>query len=796
MGTQKVTWLRYLLAAIATASICVLGGAQTAYAAGPDAIEFSPECLTNTLAANDDGSTGAIDLPFGINFFGTTYPSAFVNNNGNVTFEGPLSTFTPFDLTSTNTPIIAPFFADVDTRGAGSGLVHWGNTTFAGRDAWCVLWTDVAAGVGYFSSGTDKLNSFQLLLVDRSDAGPGDFDIVFNYDQVQWETGSASGGVGGLGGSSARAGFSNGISTTPVALELPGSAINGAFLDSNTGTGLIHNSRNTLQLGRYVFAVRNGAPPTGGTISGQVTGPGATPVAGALVQVCLKTTGRCVWQGTTNSIGNYTATGIPDGSYDVRAYPPAGSSLLPGQIDPLISGGNTVTGQDIELQGPTGPPAGTTVGGAGTTPGGIPVLVIGRSTRIQTTGCDGGAGTYAIQGGYGATQMGAMVEDPAGTYFADVIPNFVGPALVTITIAGCPTITFNIYIDPSGFVKTEGGSPIEGATVTLFRSDTGVAGTFTQVPDQSAIMSPSNRDNPDLTDATGHFGWDVVTGFYKVRAEKFGCTKPGEPGTTFVETIVYEIPPPVLDIDLRLDCGVEANIPPEATDDDASGTEDTDFTIAQAALLANDSDGGDGGPLSLTAVSNATGGTVEMSGTNVIFRPTANLCGENAAGFDYTVSDSADTDMGRVTIDLACVADLQDVADELEDIIAANPRAPLADKLEDVLEKLESALGKLESGDIQGGIGDLEGAVGDLEAAAKDFPSFAAQGTRLMDEIAAAARLLADEAIDEAEARGGSSEKIREAEDALAQGDSKRSSGQYKDAVAKYKDAVAKAEGA
>ena len=67
-------------------------------------------------------------------------------------------------------------------------------------------------------------------------------------------------------------------------------------------------------------------------------------------------------------------------------------------------------------------------------------------------------------------------------------------------------------------------------------------------------MSPANRKNPDVTDATGHFGWDVITGFYKVRASLRGCTAPGRPRRAFVTSRVYEIPPPVFDVDLRLKC--------------------------------------------------------------------------------------------------------------------------------------------------------------------------------------------------------------------------------------------------
>lgn len=163
----------------------------------------------DVLSANDDSSSSAVQLPFGVNFYGASFDSQWVNNNGAVTFDGSLSTYTPFGLAGTSSIIIAAFFADVDTRGAGSQPVSygWGNTTYEGHRAFCVNWVNV----GYFDGHTDKLNSFQLLLVNREDSSsPGDFDIAFNYDKVRWESGDFSGGSGGLAGTSAAAGFSNG----------------------------------------------------------------------------------------------------------------------------------------------------------------------------------------------------------------------------------------------------------------------------------------------------------------------------------------------------------------------------------------------------------------------------------------------------------------------------------------------------------------------------------------------------------------------------------------------------------
>lgn len=233
---------------VLAAGIFALGATSSAHAGAiHDAALFNG----NTLAANDDGSTGAVNFGFNVNFFGATYSQLFVNNNGNVTFDSRLSTFTPFSLLSTSHPMLAPFFGDVDTRGAGSGLVRYGTNTLNGRNAFGVNWINV----GYYSSHVDKLNSFQLIMIDRSDTGVGNFDFEFNYDKVLWETGDASRGSGGLGGDCARAGWSNGINAS---YEIAGSATCRAFLDASSQTGLIHNRLNSQTDGQYVFSVRNG----------------------------------------------------------------------------------------------------------------------------------------------------------------------------------------------------------------------------------------------------------------------------------------------------------------------------------------------------------------------------------------------------------------------------------------------------------------------------------------------------------------------------------------------------------
>ena len=306
--------------------ISVRGGeAQVGNAAAPsapnvaNAIRVLAGCTTNTLPANDDGSTAAITLPFNINFFGVNFTQTFVNNNGNITFTAPLGTFTPFALTSTNTPIIAPFFADVDTRGPGSGLTQYGNTTVNGRAAFCVNWVNV----GYFASHTDKLNSFQLILIERFDTGAGNFDIEFNYNQIQWETGDASGGTMGLGGNSARAGYANGTMAAGTFFELPGSAVNGGLLDSNLATGLTNNSLNSGVIGRYIFNARNGViivpTPTPTPVASPTPGASPTPVASPTPTPTPTPGGNVCTPTTTVTEGDLFPGGIP--SFGVSSGP-------------------------------------------------------------------------------------------------------------------------------------------------------------------------------------------------------------------------------------------------------------------------------------------------------------------------------------------------------------------------------------------------------------------------------------------------------------------------------------------
>ena len=103
---------------------------------------------TYTLGGCNNDSPGGtcfgtlVPIGFDVNFFGVTTDSLYINTNGNITFDFPLFSPDPFPLIDSFNQMIAPFFADVDTRNPASGVVTFGNGTFDGRNAFGVNWID------------------------------------------------------------------------------------------------------------------------------------------------------------------------------------------------------------------------------------------------------------------------------------------------------------------------------------------------------------------------------------------------------------------------------------------------------------------------------------------------------------------------------------------------------------------------------------------------------------------------------------------------------------------------------
>lgn len=152
---------------------------------------------------NDDGSTSPIPLSFTFTFYGSQYNQVFINNNGNLSFEGAYSSFTPAGFPIADFAMVAPFWGDVDTRNLSSGVVYYKSEPHR----FIIIWDSV----GYYSQHADRVNTFEVIITDGTDpqVGIGN-NVCFSYGDMQWTTGDASGGSGGFGGAPATVGANKG----------------------------------------------------------------------------------------------------------------------------------------------------------------------------------------------------------------------------------------------------------------------------------------------------------------------------------------------------------------------------------------------------------------------------------------------------------------------------------------------------------------------------------------------------------------------------------------------------------
>jgi hypothetical protein len=139
--------------------------------------------------------------------------------------------------------MIAPFWADVDTRGGYDSL---GNFTPNGGNVWykvtptalIVNWNNV----GYFNMHNDLISTFQLIITNGSDSLiPTGGNVSFCYEDMQWTTGDASAGFSGFGGIPATTGVNvgNGIDYFQVGrFDQSGTNFDGPF-NGNDGVDFL-----------------------------------------------------------------------------------------------------------------------------------------------------------------------------------------------------------------------------------------------------------------------------------------------------------------------------------------------------------------------------------------------------------------------------------------------------------------------------------------------------------------------------------------------------------------------------
>ncbi len=408
------------------------------------------------LAIGDDNSTPAINITSvfgaaGIDFFGHNYTSLYINTNGNVTFASANSAYTPSAINGgANNPIIAPFWADVDTRGGPGSPTPGGNSTGANQvfynldsvnGVMTITWDDV----GHYYAATNKLDAFQLQLIN---VGGGNFDIVYRYENINWTTGDASGGTNGLGGTPARAGYSAGDGTHYF--ELPQSGNQASLLSLPATTG------NTGIQGVDVFQVFNG----------QVSPPTVSVVGTAIVQPDGTWTANVTLANGTNSIV----------AKDTDAAGNTGSSapvlLTLDTLAPTVTITTAAETSNVATQTVSG-----TVSAGEAAAGGTVTLfdtVNGVTTQLGTASVVNGSWTtHVTLSGDGAHNIVAEDTDAAGNTGSSA------PVLLTLDTVP-PTVTITTAAETSNVATqtisgtVSAGEAAAGGTVTLFDTVNGV----------------------------------------------------------------------------------------------------------------------------------------------------------------------------------------------------------------------------------------------------------------------------------------------------------------------------------
>jgi CSLREA domain-containing protein len=303
------------------------------------------------------------------------------------------------------------------------------------------------------------------------------------------------------------------------------------------------------------------------TLVGAVSVDGSGPVTGAEVSLCRDIAGvradPC-YVATSGALGRYAIDGIEPGTYLPVVRPPADVTTVPPlAFTALAFGGRGTVAQDFTLStlrtAVTVTSTSSFDNGRISDTGTPSVPRSGTRFRYTEVTCDGATVTWTLVEGTETVASGPMTLVNAGTQpttWEGEIPHLDRGGWMELRITkACPgggggVLIIDVYIDPSGVVRDQNGDPLPGATVTLYTAPS-AAGPWTVVPDGSTIMSANNRRNPDVTNAGGWFGWDVTSGWYKVVASKSGC------GST--ETGPLFIPPPVVDLDLRLTCAAPAS---------------------------------------------------------------------------------------------------------------------------------------------------------------------------------------------------------------------------------------------
>ncbi|XP_011471983.1 sushi, nidogen and EGF-like domain-containing protein 1 [Oryzias latipes] len=252
---------------------------------------FGPEAGDSQTITQDDGGSGLQEISVAFPFFGERHTGLYVNNNGLVSFLREVSQFTPvaFPIAG-DRRVVAPFWADVDNRRAGTVFYRESLDPSVLRRASCdvstyftefpnfnATWTLICTWhrVTFFGGNSQTpVNTFQAVLITDGELS----FTIFQYNSITWTTGmhaSSGGNPKGLGGIAAQAGFNAGDGKRYF--NIPGSRTSDVVnVEATTNVGYP---------GRWVFRIDDAQVEVGGCNNSASVCPHLRP--------CMNS-GRCI----------------------------------------------------------------------------------------------------------------------------------------------------------------------------------------------------------------------------------------------------------------------------------------------------------------------------------------------------------------------------------------------------------------------------------------------------------------------------------------------------------------------
>uniref|UniRef100_A0A8D0GFK2 NIDO domain-containing protein n=1 Tax=Sphenodon punctatus TaxID=8508 RepID=A0A8D0GFK2_SPHPU len=227
---------------------------------------YGPKYQDRRTPKADDGASPRIPIPVHFYFYNKNYRFLYVNNNGVVSFDVPVSQYTPDSFpVEDGRAFVAPFWADVDNRITGEVYYRQSQdqqllqrvtadiNTYFPHHKFAAAWLFVATWdqVTFYGAKSSKVNTFQAVLTTNGNVS----FVMLNYLDIQWISGAASGGdpYNGLGGTPAQAGFNSGNQSHYF--NVPGSW--------TTSIISIFSTSNIMNPGRWVFQVNEFIVPNG-----------------------------------------------------------------------------------------------------------------------------------------------------------------------------------------------------------------------------------------------------------------------------------------------------------------------------------------------------------------------------------------------------------------------------------------------------------------------------------------------------------------------------------------------------